>query len=198
MALLSSRGVVPERDDASAAIQAAADEFRAAAISASHAVADSPYPVDPAGTANLFHEELRAVADNLATLADAVANADSAASVADPLSDALAALSKGLSHTFDSDSDTSRAVYRASATAFLHLAEAFGGLPVAFDDLPDDSRPLITYQAAKVRADARLMAHAFDDLLAARDTFDREVLDTADGGQALSVVATEGSIDAVG
>ena len=178
-----------ERDVACAAIHAAADEYRAAAISASHAVADSPYPVDPARTANLFHDELHAVADNLDALADAAANADSAASVAAPLADALVALCEGLPYTFDSDPDTSGAVYRGSAAAFSHLAAALGGLPVDYHDLPDDSRPLITYQAAKVRADACMMAHGFDDLLAARATFDREVLDSAD--EALDVFDDE-------
>ena len=181
MVLLPFCGVMSERDDACAAIYAAADEYRAAAISASHAVAESPYPADPARTANLFHEELHGVADELAALAEAVADTDSAASIAEPLADALVALSTGLPNTFDSDHDTSHAVYRASAAAFLHLAEALGSFPVDFNDLPEDSRPLITYQAAKVRADVRLIAHAFDDLLATRVTFDREVLDAPNG-----------------
>ena len=58
--------------DAPAAIRRAADGFRAAAISASHAVAGSPYAVDPDGAADIFHIELEAVADALAS-ADAAA-----------------------------------------------------------------------------------------------------------------------------
>ncbi len=155
--------------DAPAAIRRAADGFRAAAISASHAVAGSPYAVDPDGAADIFHIELEAVAD-------ALASADAAAPLAGPLAVALDTLASGLSYIADSDPDTSRAVDSASASAFLALADALDGLPATLDDLSDDYRPLVTYQAAKTRADARIVAHAFGDLLAAHHDVD-EVVD---------------------
>lgn len=162
--------------DAPAAIRRAADGFRAAAISASHAVAGSPYAVDPDGAADIFHIELEAVADALNALADALASADAAAPLAGPLAVALDTLASGLPYIADSDPDTSRAVDSASASAFLALADALDGLPATLDDLSDDYRPLVTYQAAKARADARIVAHAFGDLLAAHHDVD-EVVD---------------------
>lgn len=155
--------------DAPAAIRRAADGFRAAAISASHAVAGSPYAVDPDGAADIFHIELEAVAD-------ALASADAAAPLAGPLAVALDTLASGLPYIADSDPDTSRAVDSASTSAFLALADALDGLPATLDDLSDDYRPLVTYQAAKARADARIVAHAFGDLLAAHHDVD-EVVD---------------------
>lgn len=96
--------------DASDAIRGAADEFQAASISASHAV-------DPARAADIFHVEVEVVADSLDVLADALADAGTAAPLADPLVGALDAMAT-LPCIADSDPDASRAVERASASAF--------------------------------------------------------------------------------
>ena len=84
-------------------------------------------------------------------------------------------LATGLPSTADSDPDTSHAVYKAAAAAFLAFADALDALPATLDDFPEDYRPVVTYQAAKARADARAIAQVLDDLVAARGAVDKAV-----------------------
>ena len=153
-------------EDARAAVRAAVDTFRAAAISAAQAVLDSPHAVIPGLAADVFYEEIRAAADALEDLADGLAPEQAAVVVAERLAVALDAVSVALPSTVESDFDTSRAVIEASAEAFRAIADALDGRPATVDGWSLDA-----YQAAWARASARQIAHALDDLLAARDAY---------------------------
>ena len=166
-------------DSASAATaREAAYEFRAAAISAGTWVAESPYPQDPASTANSYAEALRAVAVAFDALADAVNVSDHASALSDPLAAVLDALSAGLPVLFDSDPDTKLATLVAAAGAFRALAESFNSLPAL------EAETNSTYPAARGRAEALVVAHAIEiaadavrSYLAALDASDFDTVD---------------------
>lgn len=166
-------------DSASAAtVREAAYEFRAAAISAGTWIAESPYPRDPAATANSFAEALRAVAVAFDALADAVNVSDHASGLSDPLAAVLDALSAGLPHSFDSDPDTKLATLVAAVGAFRALSEVFESLPAL------EAETNCTYQAARGRVEALVLAHALEiaadavrAYLAALDASDPDTID---------------------